>query len=172
MHLDLREQHGFCRTVCGCAFCQAPCRHIPGSLDVADLERLCPPDQDLFAWAARHLRALTDKPFPTLVPARQGNGHCHWLYDGKCAVHDAAPFGCAFFDAHMGEDEIERRSAATIRARRDDAAANGLYFRVFLHLCHKGLVGPSGDRAALAAEVRAIRRNAERNRRRRSGPGV
>jgi hypothetical protein len=162
----VREQFGFHRTKCGCPFCQAPCRHIPGSLDVADLVRLCPPDTDVFVWAEQHLRALDDKGYPTLVPARQANGHCHWFFDGKCAVHEAAPYSCAFFDAHMTDTEIECRSAATIQARRADAAQNGLYYRIFLHLCRKGLVSPSGDRQALAAEVSAIRRNAERNRRR------
>jgi hypothetical protein len=164
----VREQFGFRRTECGCSFCQAPCRHIPGSLDVADLTRLCPPDADVFAWAEQHLRALVDKGYPTLVPARQANGHCHWFFDGKCAVHAVAPYSCAFFDAHMTEAEIERRSAATIGARRDDAAQDGLYFRVYLHLCGKGLIGKSGDREALAEEVRAMQRNAQRHRRRSS----
>src|SRR5205807_19611 len=67
----VRAQFDFRRTRCGCEFCTAPCRHIPGSLDVSDLSRLCPPTQDLFSWAEEHLVALTDKPFPTLVPARQ-----------------------------------------------------------------------------------------------------
>jgi hypothetical protein len=165
----LRDQHGFARTVCGCAFCRAPCRHIPGSLDVSDLARLCPDGQDVFAWAEEHLRALADKGFPTLVPARGANGHCHWLFDGLCAVHAAAPYSCAFFDAHMPQAEIERRSTATIRARQEDETANGLYFRVWQHLCRKGLIGLPGDRAALAVEVRALRRSTERNRRRHSG---
>src|SRR5438105_14382764 len=88
-----REQFGFRRTVCGCAFCQAPCRHIPGSLDVAALERPCPPDTDAFAWSERHLRVLTDEPFPPRAPALQSNGHGHWLVDCTCAVHDAPPDG-------------------------------------------------------------------------------
>ncbi len=104
-----REQHGFRRTVCGCEFCKAPCRHVPGSLDVSDLGRLCPPNEDVFTWAAQHLRAVVDKPFPTLVPARQTNGHCHWLFDGRCAVHGSAPYSCAFFDSHMTDAEVERR---------------------------------------------------------------
>jgi hypothetical protein len=166
-----REQYGFRRTECGCEFCQAPCRHVPGSLDVADLSRLCPPGQDVFAWAEQHLRALTDKPFPTLVPARQANGHCHWFMGGKCAVHGSAPYSCAFFDAHMTGDEAERRSAATIRARREDARHNGLYVRVWRHLCQKGLTGSSGDREALAADVARIRRSARRNWRRSRPPG-
>ena len=89
---------------------------IPGSLDVADLERLCPPGRDLFAWAEEHLVALTDKAFPTLVPARGPDGKCHWLYNGQCTVHAQAPYGCAFFDAHQSEAKVQRRSAATIRA--------------------------------------------------------
>jgi hypothetical protein len=161
-----REQFGFHRTVCGCAFCQAPCRHIPGSLDVSDLPRLCPPGQDVFAWAERHLRALAGRPVPTLVPARQANRHCHWFYNGRCAVHDTAPFGCAFFDQHMTEAEIARRSAATLQARREDASQNGLYYRVWAHLCRRGLISPPGDRSALAEEVHQIRRSAERQRRR------
>jgi hypothetical protein len=157
-----RQQHGFSRTVCGCALCAAPCRHIPGSLDVSDLERLCPKERDVFGWAEEHLRAVTDKPFPTLIPARQANGHCHWLYEGRCAVHDAAPYSCAFFDAHMIDDEIERRSTATIRARWEDAANNGVYYQVWLHLCRKGLIAPSGDRTALVAGVWALRVALER----------
>jgi hypothetical protein len=119
----------------------------------------------MFAWAELHLRAVTDKPFPTLVPARGFDGHCHWHFDGRCAVHADAPYGCAFFDAHMTLEEIDRRSAATLRARRADAAADGPYYRVWLHLCRKGLVSASGDRAALAEEVKRIRGRAERRRR-------
>src|SRR5579872_6717107 len=32
----VREQFGFRRSVCGCNFCTAPCRHMPGSLDVSE----------------------------------------------------------------------------------------------------------------------------------------
>jgi hypothetical protein len=153
----VREQHGFTRTVCGCEVCRAPCRHLPGSLDVADLLRLCPDNEDPFSWAEQHLRALTDKEFPTLVPARLPNCHCHWLYEGQCVVHENAPYGCAFFDTHMAPEEVERRSAATIQARKDDEATKGLYYRVWVHLCKKGLTGKSGDRTALGEEMEQIR---------------
>ncbi len=156
-----RQQFGFRRTTCGCAFCAAPCHHVPGSLDISDLPRLCPPGQDVFTWAEQHLRAVTDKPFPTLVPVRQANGHCHWLFEGQCAVHENAPYSCAFFDFHMTEAEVERRSAATIQARKEDATRQGLYYRVWLHLCRKGLTAPSGDQSALADEVRQLQRNLE-----------
>jgi hypothetical protein len=157
----IREQFGFRRTECGCAFCQAPCRHIPGSLDVSDLARLCPPQQDIFGWAEEHLRALADRPVPTLVPARQANGSCHWLFQGRCAVHENAPYSCAFFDAHMLAAEAERRSAATIQARKEDAAQKGLYYRVWLHLCQTGLTATLGENAALTEELANLRRRFE-----------
>jgi hypothetical protein len=105
---------------------------------------------------------VTGLPAPTLVPARRADGACHWHYDGKCAVHDQAPYGCAFFDSHMPADEVRRRSEAVIEARRQDAAAGGLYFRVWLHLCRQGLTDRAGDRPALAAEVDKLRRDADR----------
>jgi hypothetical protein len=152
----LREVHRFRRTVCSCALCAAPCRHIPGSLDPSDLARLCPAGQDLLTWAEQHLRALTDRPVPTLVPARQADGACHWHFDGRCAVHDNAPYSCAFFDSHMSGEEERRRTAATLRARLEDAAAGGLYYRVWQHLCQRGLTARVGDRAALLQEARQV----------------
>ncbi len=154
----VREEYGFRRTECGCALCQVYCRHMPGALDPSDLPRLCPPGQDLFAWAEQHLRALVDKSYPTLVPARRENSSCHWYFAGQCAVHDRAPFGCSFFDAHQPAAETARRREATVRAIREDAAANGPYVRVWRHLRRLGLVGRSADRAALFREMQKIRR--------------
>jgi len=156
----VREQHGFQRTKCGCAFCAAPCRYLPGSLDIADLERLCPPERDLLSWAEEHLRALTDKPCPTLVPARRADGACHWFYDGRCVVHANSPYGCSFFDTHMDRAEVERRRDATIKARQEDEVRDGLYYRVWKHLCRKGLIGRPGDRVGLEAEFRRLQGSA------------
>jgi hypothetical protein len=156
----VREAFGFRRTECGCELCKVYCRHMPGTLDPGDLPRLCPAGQDVFAWAEQHLRALADRPYPALVPAAHESGQCHWYYAGKCAVHEDAPYSCAFFDAHMAQDEVDRRVAATLRAIRADAAAAGLYSRVWLHLRRKGLVGRGSDRSALAAELRKVRRRA------------
>jgi hypothetical protein len=166
----VRQEHGFRRTECACPLCAAPCRHIPGGLDPADLARLCPPGQDVFAWAEQHLRALTDRPYPTLVPARGPDGSCHWLFQGRCAVHANAPYGCAFFDTHMSPDEVERRYAATVAARQEDAAAGGLYHRVWQHLCRRGLVGRRGNGADLARDLHQFIRGARRNRRRMQRP--
>lgn len=168
VHLSrpLREEHGFPRTVCGCEFCRVPCRHVPGGLDVADLGRLCPERHDPFFWAEEHLRARTNKPYPVLVPARQANGHCHWHFDGKCAVHENAPYGCAFFDSHMPAAEVQRRYAATVRARKKDADDQGLYYQVWLHLSRKGLIDRPAAECILIEEVGRIRRQAERCQRR------
>ena len=152
-----REAHGFQRTVCGCALCQAPCHHIPGSLDVTDPIRLCPPGQDLLTWAEVHLRAVVDKGYPTLVPSRGQDGACHWLFEGRCAVHANAPFSCAFFDAHMTDEEIDKRSNSTTQARKEDAVAGGIYFQIWTWLVRKNLVVPSGNRVALTAEIQRLR---------------
>jgi hypothetical protein len=162
----LREVHGFQRTVCGCECCKVHCRHMPGTLDPSDLNTLCPTPQDLFAWAEQHLRALTDKSYPALVPARNAEGHCHWYFDGKCAVHASAPYGCAFFDSHMSDDEVGRRVAATIAAIREDAKAAGPYYRVWLHLRHNRLIASGGDTDAVAVQMQMVLRRAETHRRR------
>ncbi|MBM4068831.1 MAG: hypothetical protein FJ271_07780 [Planctomycetes bacterium] len=161
-----RQMHGFARTRCGCERCRVPCRHVPGGLDVADLDRLCPEGRDLFVWAEEHLRARIDKPYPVLVPARQANGHCHWLFEGKCVVHEHAPYGCAYFDTHMSADESRRRYAATVRAREQDAAEAGLYFRLWERLRDKGLIEHPPGCSALDRDFEDIQRQAERARRR------
>ena len=164
-----RTDFGFARTTCGCEYCKVYCRHMPGSLAVPDLERLCPKGQDIFAWAEQHLRAITTKPYPTLVPARQQNGECHWFFQGGCGVHEAAPYSCAFFDAHMSDEEAARRSEASVESRKEDAAAQGLYFRVWIHLQQKGLTAPHGDREGVRLDMSRLNRNTVRHRRR-SGP--
>lgn len=157
-----REAYGFIRTRCDCVICKIPCRHIPGGLDVPDLLKLCPPDQDVFAWAEQHLRALSDKPVPALVPARQANGHCHWYYDGKCLVHTNSPYGCAYFDTHMPTEEERKRYDAMTRSRQADADANGLYTRVWRHLRDKGLIADTGNREAMNDQIRKTYRTAQR----------
>jgi hypothetical protein len=144
---------------------------MPGTLDPSDLPELCGQQGDIFAWAEEHLRALVDQPYPTLVPARDLQGHCHWYFDGRCAVHDRAPFSCAFFDSHQSDAEVVRRVATTIQACQDEVVSNGLYYRLWLHLRGKGLIGKRGDRSALRAEMRRIERQSERQRRRRRDSG-
>jgi hypothetical protein len=158
----MRTEYGFSRTACACAFCQAPCRHVPACLDPADLPRLCPQGRELFAWAEEHLRARVGRPVPTLVPLRGPDGACNWYFNGRCAVHADAPYGCAFFDTHQSADEIEQRYAASLQARREDAAAGGLYCRVWLHLCQRGLIDRADGRPALQEEIARMQSSRER----------
>ncbi len=160
---NMREQYGFQRTRCDCDFCKVYCRHVPGRLDVSDLARLCPAGVDVFAWSETHLRAVTDTPYPKLIPARQDNGHCQWYVNGHCAVHQSAPFGCAFFDAHMTPTEVQIRSRTANRASEEDALENGLYSRVWRHLTERGLTRPSGERGALDEEMRRIQLSMDQN---------
>lgn len=47
----------------------------------------------------------------TITPGMDGD-HCRFLdvATGKCRIHPVAPFGCAYFDTHMGATEGARRS--------------------------------------------------------------
>jgi tetratricopeptide (TPR) repeat protein len=106
----------------------------------SDLERLLPPGEDAFAWAKVHLRARLVAPggLPSLVPARQANGHCHWLQNDRCAVWQNSPYACAFF-GHLGKEQIEVRNEAGRAARREAFAQNTLYARIWQSLKEAGL---------------------------------
>src|SRR5262249_13682582 len=154
-----------------------------GSLVPSDLQRLCPPGVDLMTWAKEHLRASQGFVFfngktgervqvPSLVPAKQANGHCHWLQpDGHCGVHENAPFGCAFVDQHMKAREVHKGNAAGRLARLEDFAKNGPYSQVWHMLVKEGLLG-GGECAAAKAEfwkikAKIAKRAAQRDRKER-----
>ena len=150
-----RTEFGFPRSVCACPDCTASCRHLPGYLVPADLDRIrahLAPDEDLLAWARRYLLASPGalvarggKLFriPTLVPARRPDGPCLFLTDaGSCAIHAVSPFGCAFFDAHLAVAEADTRSAAGLRAVLADRLADGPYADVRRDLAAAGLRAP------------------------------
>lgn len=150
-----RSEFGYPRTVCACPDCGAGCRHLPGYLVPADLDRLrdhLAPGEDLLSWASRHLlaspgalvaRAGTVFRIPTLVPARRSDGACLFLTEaGHCGIHAVAPFGCAFFDTHMAVSAADARSSAGLRAVLGDWLAGGPYSRVWRALAAEGLLAP------------------------------
>ncbi len=63
----------------------------------------------------------------------------------------------------MPDEEVDKRLAATIRAHQEDAVANGLYHRVWLHLRARGLIAEHGSKSALESAARQLLRKAERN---------
>jgi hypothetical protein len=153
-----RSEFGFDRTVCACDACTLNCHHIPGYLIPADLERMqqqLAPGEDLLAWAQRNLLAspgavvlCLGQPvrIPTLVPARRADGVCNFLTDsGRCAIHAVAPFGCAFFDAHMPSAEADRRSKRGLQAVLEAWDTGGLYARLWVMLADAELVAPAPE---------------------------
>jgi Fe-S-cluster containining protein len=162
-----RREFGFCRTQCACTECTADCRRIPGYLAPADLERMSrcmTPDQDLLAWARRHLLASPGAVvgrrgqvfrIHTLVPARQPDGACVFLSsNNQCAIHEVSPFGCAFFDSHMAHAEADRRSQRGLQAVAKAWEAGGLYAQVWLALSGDGLVAPPPE--VIRQQVRQV----------------
>ena len=83
---------------------------------------------------------------PTLVPARQSSGACIFLTaEDQCAIHAVAPFGCAFFDAHMPGSEADRRSSHGLRAIQQAWIKGDLYAHVWVTLDQLGLRAPSPE---------------------------
>lgn len=118
-----RMEFGFIRTKCACPDCTINCRHIPGYLVPADVERIARHlgYKNLGEYAYENLLASPGatvmnaagqvSQIPTLVPQRKADGSCKFLdAEGRCTIHAVSPYGCAMFDAHMPNDEADRRS--------------------------------------------------------------
>lgn len=155
---EQRSEFGYPRTNCACPDCTECCRHVPGFLVPADLNRLHQhqaPDADLFDWARQHLLASpgalvarADQQFriPTLVPARQPNGACIFLTEeGLCRVHAMSPFGCAFFDTHMPSGEATARSTAGLRSVLDAWTSMDSYAEIWEDLAREGRRAPAPE---------------------------
>jgi hypothetical protein len=153
-----RTEFGFSRTVCACHACTLYCRHMPGYLIPADLERIhqhLSPGEDLVVLARRHLLASPGAlvlrrglplRIPTLVPARRLGGACVFLTDAaQCAIHAVAPFGCAFFDSHMPPAEADRRSMRGLQAILDAWNAGDAYARLWVALADAGFVADAPE---------------------------
>ena len=123
----------FPRTVCACAHDMANCRKMPGYLSTGDVERLATyleqtPAQLLASGRLEEgrgavvMQSWTGRTFRirTIRPTLTASGCTFLTAEGRCAVHAAAPFGCAYFDVHMGPREAGRRSAWGLAALSDD----------------------------------------------------
>lgn len=120
----------FARTVCGCRDCQQSCKH-PGYLDKDDVDRIAAHlGIDRYAMldklqpgrGAIVMNTSTRQVFriPSIIPKTE-HGRCTFQSaDGKCSIHAVSPFGCAYFDTHMGLDEGQRRSAWSLRRTMND----------------------------------------------------
>lgn len=140
---ETRTEFGVERTRCSCRDCQTNCRFMPGFLIPADLERMIPDGVDALQWAETNLLASPGalvvkglQPFRilTLVPAVKADGSCMHLSGGKrngrCDIHEIAPFGCAFFDCSQEREGIAAKGLIAIHS----SGADSLYYRIWRHL--------------------------------------
>ena len=117
----------FTRTTCSCAKCVQCCKRHPGYMVPGDLERIAEHigEQDTPAFALRFFRASPGAivqagarqfRIGTIIPATDKTGRCVFLGDDdRCAIHQVAPFGCAYFDTHMDSRTSQMRSAWGLR---------------------------------------------------------
>ena len=153
-----RTEFGFCRTVCACHNCTRYCHHVPGYLIPADVDRIhrhLSADMDLSTWSRQHLLASPGAlvlcqgkvlRIRTLVPARRPDGACTFLTDtDQCAIHPVAPFGCAFFDSHLADEEADRRSKRGLRAAWEAWDTIGPYALLWMTLAGTGLMAPAPE---------------------------
>jgi Fe-S-cluster containining protein len=121
----------FTRTTCACPEDVANCKKQPGPLAPSDLapitERLIqlgiyPENVSKLFEATPGTTIARIKPapggheieiiqIPTISPATIDGHRCIFLMDDdRCGIHDVAPFGCAYYDAHMDSKEASARS--------------------------------------------------------------
>ena len=150
-----RVEFGFTRTACSCDEDVVNCYFVPGYLIPDDLSRLAAhlSIPNIFDLARDYLLASpgpivglnTGETFriPTLVPARRKDGGCRFLdHNDRCSIHAVAPFACAFADVHLPGDEVDRRSAAGLRAIMHDHRTNGIYSQCWMYLFQRQQLAP------------------------------
>jgi len=125
------------RTECACpedvAYCRKNLGHLIGS-DIAALEEFPGADQLMAVLqASKGARVeLGDRAWriPTIRP-RLEDGRCVFLgEDDRCRIHAVAPFGCAYFDAHMDQGESDARAWWGIAAIVDDPKYLAMHARL------------------------------------------
>lgn len=130
----------FERTTCACQRCVACCAR-PAHLAPGDAERIAEylgaPLDDVVGLLKPGRGALVGDSLTrrairvlTIVPRTRG-GRCVFLDDDdRCRVHPVAPFGCAYFDLHMGAREGESRSLWGLREIAESQSYAELLARV------------------------------------------
>jgi Fe-S-cluster containining protein len=134
------EPPPFERTVCACEACRACCKRQPGPLAPGDFERIVQyiyETQDVTyeiafeqvkkqLWASpgalvKELATGNVERVGTITP-RYRKGRCVFLDENeRCTIHPVAPFGCAYFDTHMGMHKAQARSQWLVNRQREPA---------------------------------------------------
>ena len=149
-----RMEFGFERTRCACSDCALNCKHLPGYLVPADVERIARrlgytnlgdfAFDNLLASVGATVMNAEGQVFqiPTLVPRRKSDGSCVFLDErDRCTIHSVSPFGCSFFDAHQSDAEANARSGRGLReiAREWAAGSRSAYAVLWRGLFEMGL---------------------------------
>lgn len=149
-----RTEFGFERTECACSDCALNCKHLPGYLIPADVERIArhlgytnlgdfARDKLLASVGATVMNAEGHVfQIPTLVPRRKADGSCVFLdANDRCTIHPVSPYGCSFFDAHQSDGEANHRSGRGLQevAREWTASSRSAYAVLWKLLFEAGL---------------------------------
>ena len=171
---DERTEFGFERTRCDCSDCAMGCKHLPGYLVPADVERIAGhlgytnlrgfAFDNLLASAGATVMNAEGQVYqiPTLVPRRKPDGSCVFLDErDRCTIHAVSPFGCSFFDAHQSDAEADARSGRGLQeiARAWARGSRSAYAVLW------GLLFEAGRRAVLPAVARSRMKEAAGNKR-------
>jgi len=121
--MSAEERPPFERTVCACSECVSCCKRQPGPLGPGDFQRIAAKLGEETAreklWASPgavvgKFDAAGDLKLyriGCITPKHDATGRCVFLgADERCEIHDVSPYGCAFYDTHMGAREADRRS--------------------------------------------------------------
>lgn len=106
-------------TECDCVIDQQNCKTQPGYLIPGELQRIL---AHLNATMSDAAKWFWNSPGMVLMKAGQmfrvrtitprfENGKCIFFENGRCTIHSVAPYGCRYFDVHMGQQEGYKRSA-------------------------------------------------------------
>ena len=137
-HKSPRDHHA--RTTCDCEKCRDVCYNSPGVLIPGDCERIA---EHLRERVALELFRASPGPMlscpgsgktfrvPVIVPAQFDTSegpHCVFLdEEARCKIHQAAPYGCGWFDVHQTAKERDARSIAGLSAIAANAPYKGLW---------------------------------------------
>ncbi len=155
----MRTEFGFERTPdCSCDSCVGNCKTQPGYLIPADLPRIvqevrkqsCLPSLSPSGIVRMYLEpgkgALVGRRgemyrLDTIRPARRPDtGHCIFLKNDKCMIHEVSPYGCAFFKCNDNGPEEQARRIQGLTVIANDARDNGPYSLAYQMLyAEKGL---------------------------------
>lgn len=122
------------RTTCSCQECIACCKRQPGPLIEGDMEKIAAALGESLEETKKHFWASPGALVKNMQTGRayrvgtitpkfdRRRGRCVFLTDDdRCSIHAVAPFGCAYFDTHMGREEAQDGAAVLIRGQQTEA---------------------------------------------------